>query len=134
MAKILAESLHEFRELNKEELNEAIALTVGDFLRLYLKDPNHKKALGRFKKAFAWQLRKLPDLVPLVDELSPEDLSKIATSALAHLKIKPGQDKILIPFRKDLNGVLSIDAEIPVHSGVSTGKRQGLHGGGSVKG
>jgi len=137
MAKILAESLHEFREINKpvEELNEALPrLTVGGWLDLYLKDPNHKKALDRFKKAFEWQLRKLPDLVPLVDALSGEDLIKIAKSGRGHISKKPGMDKILIPYRKDLNGVLAIDPNIPVHAGVSTSARKGIHGGSSVKG
>ena len=133
MTKILAESLEEFRSNRDEELNEAIAISAKDFLKLFLKAPEHRKASDRFKAAFKWQLEKIPSLEAEIDALSTEAKVKLAQSGLAWLKEHPSVDNLTIPYEKDVNNALVLKLDEPVRGGASTSSRGGVHGGTSVK-
>jgi len=127
MTKILAESLYEFREINKpvEELNEAMPkFTTKGWVELFLKDPNNAKAAGRFKKAFEWQLKKLPALEAQMDLLTPEQRLKFSKEALAALKADPG-GQIKLPWQKTANGLV-IQFDKPVTAGGTTASRRSI--------
>ena len=142
MTKILAESLQEYREQNtvNEEaaapLNEG--LTTKMALQRFLKNP--KKFPNTFKNVFKNQMSKWKDLAELIDAMEVADKIKWAEKGVKFIEENPSQDTLQLPLVHAAKtgtgkiGIVDVDNEDVDFSGKTIGKREGVHGGTSVKG
>ena len=130
MTKILAESLPDFREVNKpvKKLNEGAKQLLSKFINA----PEDPKAKARFKKAFAVQTKKLAklglDVGALIDTFELNQMKELATEALEKIKANPGQDRPQLPVVKTKKGILALKTGEGI-SGSGLSGRGGIHGG-----
>jgi len=141
MTKILAESLQEYREQNtvNEEaaapLNEG--LTTKMALQRFLKNP--KKFPNTFKNVFKNQMSKWKDLAELIDAMEVADKIKWAEKGVKFIEENPSQDTLQLPLVHAAKtgtgkiGIVDLDSEQATFRSKGLGKREGIHGGTSVK-
>lgn len=130
--KLVAESLQEWETAEKEvkELNEGSKASLKKFLN------NPEKNSQSFLKAFKEQIKKF-GIADTVNKLDKEEKIKLAKKALVYLKQKPGMDILNLPLKKvsdpeadDEKIVVDVSGDI---TGKGIGRREGIHGGTSVK-